>query len=227
MPDDTAFERIGPYVYRHFDPPRLPAQQQVGVAIVGGGPVGLATALGLARQGVSSVVIEADDSVCMGSRAACISRRSLEIVERLGASRAFLDKGLAWTSGTSYYGTEQVYRLEMPSSAGDKYPPMINLEQYYIEQFLLDQINALNRRQPGTIELRWQNDPALGDTVLFAPRVLFDGPTAAERAKIETQGDGLLCAYDRAGLRVRCLGLLKGERRITVRACLKVGSLCL
>lgn len=80
---------------------------------------------------------------------------------------------------------------------------------------------------PRAIELRWQNDPALGDTVLFAPRVLFDGPTAAERAKIETQGDGLLCAYDRAGLRVRCLGLLKGERRITVRACLKVGSLCL
>ena len=78
-------ERIGPYVYRHYAPAPLPPQQQARVAIVGGGPVGLATALGLARQGVASVVIEADDSVCIGSRAICISRRSLEICDRLGA----------------------------------------------------------------------------------------------------------------------------------------------
>jgi len=158
-----AIDQIGPFTYQRFAPvlptlgPGGDESARHAVLIAGGGPVGLAVALGLAHWGVRSVVLEADDSVCEGSRAACISRRSLEIVERLGASRAFLDKGLAWTSGTSYYGTEQVYRLEMPSSAGDKYPPMINLEQYYIEQFLLDQINALNARQPGMVDLRWQN----------------------------------------------------------------------
>ena len=73
------------------------------VAIVGGGPVGLALALGLANHGVASVVIEADDTVCFGSRAICISRRSLEIVERLGALPAFLEKGLPWTGGRSFY----------------------------------------------------------------------------------------------------------------------------
>lgn len=51
-----------------------------------------------ARQGVRSVVLEADDTVCVGSRAICISRRSLEIVEKLGALPAFLAKGLPWTT---------------------------------------------------------------------------------------------------------------------------------
>ena len=55
------------------DPLRRP------VVVVGGGPVGYCTALGLANHGVPVVVLEADDSVCFGSRAICISRRSLEI----------------------------------------------------------------------------------------------------------------------------------------------------
>ena len=49
--------------------------QRAKVTIVGGGPVGLCAALGLANHGIPSVLIEADDSVCFGSRAICISRR--------------------------------------------------------------------------------------------------------------------------------------------------------
>jgi 3-(3-hydroxy-phenyl)propionate hydroxylase len=64
-----------------IDPVRHP------VAIVGGGPIGLSLALGLARHGVRSIVIEADDAVSYGSRAACISRRSLEIFDRLGVAQ--------------------------------------------------------------------------------------------------------------------------------------------
>lgn len=158
-----AIEQIGPFKYQRFAPvmPALGADgvegQRHRVLIAGGGPVGMAIALGLARWGIRSVVIEADDSVCEGSRAICISRRSLEIAERLGVAAAFRAKGLPWTTGVSFYGTEEVFRLEMPSSPGDKYPPMVNLEQYYIEQFLLDQINAVNARTPGLVEIRWQN----------------------------------------------------------------------
>ena len=68
------------------DPVRRP------VVVVGGGPVGYCTALGLANHGVSVVVLEADDSVCFGSRAICISRRSLEIVERLGALPGLVER---------------------------------------------------------------------------------------------------------------------------------------
>jgi len=113
-------ERIGPFEYRRYAP-SLPALDGQGVErashpvlIAGGGPVGLAVALGLANWGVPSVVIEADDSVCEGSRAACISRRSLEILDRLGTVRPFMEKGLAWTGGRSYYGSQEVFILEMP-----------------------------------------------------------------------------------------------------------------
>ena len=122
------------------------------VAIVGGGPVGLTAALGLARQGIASVLIEADDSVCSGSRAICISRRSLEIIERLGAVNAFLEKGLPWTGGRSFYRDAEVLHFTMPQDENQKLPPMINLAQYHIEQFLLDA--AL--RQPHLIDIRWQ-----------------------------------------------------------------------
>lgn len=119
--------------------------------------MGLLTALGLARWGIASVVIEADDSVCEGSRAACISRRSLEILSRYGVAGAFLQKGLPWTRGRSYWGEREVFTFDMPSSENDRLPPMINLEQYYIEQFLLDAIDQINAEQPGTINIRWAN----------------------------------------------------------------------
>ena len=48
------------------------------VAVVGGGPSGLILALELARFGVKCVVIEFDETVSEGSRAACVSRRSIE-----------------------------------------------------------------------------------------------------------------------------------------------------
>jgi len=154
-------EKIGPFEYRRFEP-TLPAFDKVGheakrhqVLVVGGGPVGLATALGLANWGIRSVVVEADDSVCEGSRAACISRRSLEILERLGAVSQFLRKGLPWTRGRSFYGVQEVLVFDMPTGTGDKYPPMINLEQYYIEQYLLDSIDDANARSPGMVEIRW------------------------------------------------------------------------
>ncbi|MDN7904370.1 FAD-dependent oxidoreductase [Burkholderia diffusa] len=122
------------------------------VAIVGGGPVGIAVALGLANHGIRCVLLEADDSVCHGSRAICISRRSLEIIERLGALDGFLGVGLPWSGGRSFHRHEEVLHFTMPQDENQKLPPMVNLAQYHIEQFLLDA--AL--RRPELIEIRWQ-----------------------------------------------------------------------
>ncbi|MEI5999859.1 FAD-dependent oxidoreductase [Paraburkholderia bengalensis] len=126
--------------------------QRHAVTIVGGGPVGLAVALGLANHGVRSVLIEADDSVCYGSRAICISRRSLEIIERLGAVEGFLKTGLPWTGGRSFYRDTEVLHFTMPQDENQKLPPMVNLAQYHIEQFLLD---AAEKRAD-LIDIRWQ-----------------------------------------------------------------------
>jgi 3-(3-hydroxy-phenyl)propionate hydroxylase len=145
-------QKIGSFTYERFAP-SLPKDQHTHhrVAIAGGGPIGLATALGLAKQGVPSIVIEADNSVCEGSRAICISRRSLQILHRLGVLESFLAKGLPWTTGRSYYKDQEVLRFSMPHAASDKLPPMINIAQYHIEQFLLDEA----RKFPQLIDIRW------------------------------------------------------------------------
>ncbi|WP_394777904.1 FAD-dependent oxidoreductase [Undibacterium sp.] len=139
--------------YAAWNPEGGAGPQRHPVVISGGGPVGLAIALGLANHGVRSIVLEADDGVCTGSRAICISRRSLEIIARLGAVDSFLEKGLPWTGGRSFYRDEEVLHFTMPHDQDQQYPPMVNLAQYHIEQFLLDAAE----KQAGLIDIRWQN----------------------------------------------------------------------
>jgi 3-(3-hydroxy-phenyl)propionate hydroxylase len=154
-------ERIGPFQYVEHPaaPPRLvdgrdPVRHRV--AIVGGGPVGLALALALARWGVASVVLEADTTVCVGSRAICISRRSLEILGELGALEAHLAKGLPWTGGRTFHGTDEILRFAMPHDDTQRLPPMINIQQYWIEQILVDAAAA----HPELIDVRWGTEVA-------------------------------------------------------------------
>ena len=99
-----------------------------------------------------SVLIEADDTVTYGSRAACISRRSLEILDQLGVAREVLDQSLPWTAGTSYYRDVPVYRLQMPMDENQRFAPMVNLQQCMCEQVLVDRAEALADR----VDIRWQ-----------------------------------------------------------------------
>jgi len=122
------------------------------VVVVGAGPVGLCAALGLANHGIPVVILEADDAVCFGSRAICISRRSLEIIERLGALDGFLRIGLPWAGGRSFYRNAEVLRFSMPADENQKLAPMLNLAQYDIEQILVDRA----RQRRDMVDIRWQ-----------------------------------------------------------------------
>jgi len=123
------------------------------VLIVGAGPIGMTAALVLARYGIRSVLIERKDTFNDGSRAICIARPSMHILERVGAVAPFVEKALGWRFGRSYYRGEQIFRLEMPQPRGEKYLPMYNLQQQYIEKFLHDAVAASD-----LIDMRWQSE---------------------------------------------------------------------
>jgi len=118
------------------------AAEPLAAVVVGAGPVGLATALGLARRGVPVAVFEAERGVSFGSRAICVSRHSLEILDRLGAGGPVAEAALPWTGGRTYYRDDQVLAFEMPSAPHDVRPPMVNISQGVLEQLLVDALHA-------------------------------------------------------------------------------------
>jgi 3-(3-hydroxy-phenyl)propionate hydroxylase len=128
--------------------PPLPGK--VPVLIVGGGPVGLSLAALLAHHAVPCLVLEADSSWCCGSRAICLSRRSQEIFGWVGADRPLTAKGLPWVGGRSYFRSAEVLHFEMPSEAAERFAPMINIQQYYIERYA----HAAALRAGG-VDVRW------------------------------------------------------------------------
>src|SRR6476646_7874020 len=123
------------------------------VLIVGAGPIGMTAALVLARYGIRSVLIDRKETFNDGSRAICIARPSMHILERIGTVAPFLAKALGWRFGRSYYQGKQIFRLEMPHPETEKYLPMYNLQQQYIEKYLHDAVASTD-----LIDMRWQSE---------------------------------------------------------------------
>jgi 3-(3-hydroxy-phenyl)propionate hydroxylase len=142
----------------YFTYPAFAARQvapggRMPVAIVGAGPIGMTAALTLASYGVRSVLLDNKTTFNDGSRAICIARPSMQILQQIGAVRPFLAKALGWTRGRSFFRGHEFFTFDMPHSDNEKYLPMYNLQQQYIEQYLWDAIQA----QP-LIDLRWASE---------------------------------------------------------------------
>ncbi len=123
------------------------------VIIVGAGPVGLTTAIDLAQQAVPVVVLDDNDRVSSGSRAICFAKRPLEIFDRLGIGRKMVDKGIVWNRGRVFMGDREVYEFDLLPEAGHRNPAFINLQQYYLEQYLLERLREL-QSQGAPVDLR-------------------------------------------------------------------------
>ena len=122
------------------------------VVIVGAGPSGLTAAIALAECGINSVVLDDNDTVSTGSRAICFAKRTLEIWDRLGCAAPMLEKGVVWQVGKVFFRDAQVYQFNLQPEGGHKMPAFINLQQYYVEEFLVDRIGELP-----LVDLRWKN----------------------------------------------------------------------
>ncbi len=129
----------------------MPLPAHVPVLIAGGGPVGLTLAALLAEYGIASLTLEADDDYCSGSRAICISRRSQEIMGWVGADAPLTATGLPWTGGRSYFRNSEVLHFEMPHDPLQRYAPMVNIQQYAVEEYA----HQAMQRHPELAALRW------------------------------------------------------------------------
>ena len=143
------------YDYQVFAPwlpsahePQPPQQ----VVIAGSGPAGMVTALELARHGVRSVVLESEQQVSAGSRAIVFTRRSMEILQQVGVADRMQQAGLPWQFGNSYYRGQRVFRMEAPHDEDDRFGPMLNIQQQYMEQYLHEACAA-----SPLIDFRWGN----------------------------------------------------------------------
>lgn len=147
---------VRPYVAPVY-PYHRSADQDGGVArrkvvVIGAGPVGLTAALDLSRHSIPAVVIDDDDTVSVGSRAICYAKRTLEIWNRLGVAAPLMAKGVTWNIGKVFFGRDPVFAFDLLPESGHQFPAFINLQQYYLEQALVDAAE----RSPG-VELRWRN----------------------------------------------------------------------
>jgi 3-(3-hydroxy-phenyl)propionate hydroxylase len=120
------------------------------VLIVGAGPVGLALAIELRLKNIPVIVIDEDDTVSVGSRGVCYAKRTLEILDRLGLGERVVEKGVAWNVGRTFFREGEVYRFDLVIDPDHERPGMLNLQQYYLEEYLVERAQAVG------VELRFK-----------------------------------------------------------------------
>ncbi len=114
--------------------------------------MGLCAAIDLAQRGIDVVLLDEDNTVSIGSRAICWAKRTLEILDRLGCGDRVVGKGVEWNVGRVFFRDEQVYQFDLLPESGHRRPAFINLQQYWVEQFLVERCEDLPQA-----ELRWQH----------------------------------------------------------------------
>jgi 3-(3-hydroxy-phenyl)propionate hydroxylase len=140
------------YAYSHSADQDAPAPVHHPVIVVGAGPVGMAAGLDAAAQGIPAVILDDNNTVSIGSRAVCYAKRALEILDRLGCGQRMVDKGITWNLGKVFFRDDLVYTFNLLPESDHHRPAFINLQQYYLEEYMVEQI-----RQTKHLELRWKS----------------------------------------------------------------------
>lgn len=144
--------------------------------VVGAGPVGLFTALRMARQGIATHIIDAQWRTASRSYALALHPSSLELMARVGLSESLLAEGHRVERVVFYEGTERVGELHL-DELGTAYPFVLVLPQRLLEERLEE---ALGRE---SVKVRWSHRLASLET-------LGDGAVEARIEKLGKESSG-------------------------------------
>jgi 3-(3-hydroxy-phenyl)propionate hydroxylase len=139
-------------------PPELdgnPPKKRYPLVIVGAGLAGLTLAADLAVRGVECVVLDEDNTVGVrgaSSRGIAYVQKTLEVMERLGVFERIRAKGTTWSAGKVLSGPDVLYAYDFQPASVSLQPPFINIQQFYVEWYLVDRILELGRT-----DLRWKS----------------------------------------------------------------------
>ena len=105
------------------------------------------------QQACAVLLLDDDDRLSTGSRAICFAKRTLEIFDRLGCGERMVDKGvtLERRQGLLPATSWSIASTCCPKPATQR-PAFINLQQYYVEGYLLERAQQLPN-----LEMRWKN----------------------------------------------------------------------
>ena len=132
------------------------------VVIVGGGLTGLTLACRLAQLRIPAVLLDEDNTVGVkgaSSRGICYTQQSLEIFQRIGIYERIAAKGIAWQVGRTFAGHDEVFSFDLRERSQFSFsqqPPFINIQQFYVEMYLVQRIQELNSLG-AHIDLRWSS----------------------------------------------------------------------
>ena len=152
--------------YPFVEPPELAHERTGGervrhnIVIVGGGLAGLTLACALNQYGVKAILLDEDNTVGVkgaSSRGICYAQKTLEIFKHLGIYDRIAAKGVQWSVGRTFAGHDEVYSFDLRQQSTHNVsaqPPFINIQQFYVEGFLVEQLYATKN---STIDLRWSN----------------------------------------------------------------------
>ncbi len=116
------------------------------VIVVGAGPVGFLTALGLARQGIRVTLLEAEAGINSSPRAPIYFPTTLEILDRLGLLQDAEAIGLPSTRfSLRLLDTGEVIRSDMRNTVppGSKYDHNLHFGQHILADLVLQHLNRL------------------------------------------------------------------------------------
>jgi 2-polyprenyl-6-methoxyphenol hydroxylase-like FAD-dependent oxidoreductase len=161
------------------------------VAIVGAGPVGLSLALGLARQGVRSILVEKKGATSSTSKAPGVHVRTREIFRQWGVEDSFLAAGELLETLTMHSvveGRRPLLTLDYAELADEaERPGLLLLEQSETERLLLEAV-----RESGLCDVRFHTEVVALDHVAGGARltVRSDGEARAVTATYVVGCDG-------------------------------------